>query len=322
MNLTQLGKTGIEVTPIGMGVLTIGRTQLNLSLSEGAAVVKHALDMGINFLDTAEYYETYDYIREALKDTSHKPVIASKSLVYSYSDMEKAINNALSEMNLDYVDIFLLHEVREAPDFENRKGAWDCLKDAKAQGKVKAIGVSTHYTDVTKMAALRDDVDVIFPLINFKSLGIRTGTNNGSKAGTKEDMADAIKLASDNDKGVFAMKAFGGGNLTKYYIEALDYVSNLPGIDSIMIGFGINEDVNKAVEYAEGTIERDYVPDVSKKVMQIDPGDCEACGSCIKTCPNKAIFINDSGIAEINHDICITCGYCAPACPVRALIMF
>ena len=57
------------VTPIGFGVLTVGNTQLNLPVEEGAEVLRYALERGINFLDTAQYYETYPYIREALKDT-------------------------------------------------------------------------------------------------------------------------------------------------------------------------------------------------------------------------------------------------------------
>jgi aryl-alcohol dehydrogenase-like predicted oxidoreductase len=54
-----LGNTGLLVTEAGFGVLTVGKTQLNLTVDEGAAVLRYALERGINFLDTAEYYETY-----------------------------------------------------------------------------------------------------------------------------------------------------------------------------------------------------------------------------------------------------------------------
>ena len=118
------------------------------------------------------------------------------------------------------------------------------------------------------------------------------------------------------------MKAFGGGNLTGEYVKALDYVSSLEGIDSIMVGIGKREEVDRLVEYAEGTLPDYYVPDISKKRIQIDPGDCEGCGKCIERCPNNAIYRNASGLAEVNHDICLTCGYCAPVCPVRAIIMW
>lgn len=134
-------------------------------------------------------------------------------------------------------------------------------------------------------------------------------------------MAAAIKANADAGKGVFAMKALGGGVLTGSYLEALDYVSSLEGMHSMMVGFGKKEEVDRIVEYVEGTIDRDYVPDISHKKIRIDQGDCEGCGSCIERCPNKAIFRNENGLADIDHSVCLTCGYCAPVCPVRAIIM-
>ena len=67
MEKIKLGNTDIYVTPVGLGVLTIGFTQLDLPLDEGAAVVRYAYEKGINLFDTAQYYETYPYMREALR---------------------------------------------------------------------------------------------------------------------------------------------------------------------------------------------------------------------------------------------------------------
>jgi aryl-alcohol dehydrogenase-like predicted oxidoreductase len=94
MEKRELGRSGIEVTPVGMGVLTVGWSQLDLPLKEGAEVMEYALEKGINFFDTAEYYQTYPYIKEALKHwKGEKPVIASKSLNWSAEEMEKAISD-------------------------------------------------------------------------------------------------------------------------------------------------------------------------------------------------------------------------------------
>ena len=89
-----------------------------------------------------------------------------------------------------------------------------------------------------------------------------------------------------------------------------------------MVGIGSKNEIDRIVEYAEGTIDRNYKPDVSKKKIYINQGDCEGCGSCMKACPNNAIFWNRDGLADINHDICLTCGYCAPVCPVKAIILY
>lgn len=318
MQKTKLSGTPFDVTPVGMGVLTIGWTQLDLGLEEGAEVVSYALDKGINFLDTAEYYRTYHYIKEALKGGKHSPIIVSKSLTSTYDGMMNAIESARKELNRDVIEIFLLHEVRNDPDLKNRAGAIDALCDAKAKGYVTSIGLSTHYVDVARECADVKDFDVLFPLINYKSLGIR----NGKTSGECKDMAYEIKRNSENGKGVFAMKAFGGGNLVEDYVKALDYVTSLEGIQSTMLGFGKKEEIDIAVDYFEGKLKKDYTPDVSEKKIRIDVGDCESCGACIKFCPNKAIAFNSDGIAEVNHKLCITCGYCAPVCPVRAILLF
>ncbi len=318
MKYSELGKTGIKVSRIGFGVLTVGGSQLNLPVAEGAAVLRYAFEKGISFLDTAQYYQTYPYIRKALKGGRFEPVIASKCLDYTYRDMEFAIEEARKELDRDIIDIFLMHEVRNDPDLELRAGAWECLNDYKAKGIVKAIGVSTHHTDVAHKVIDIPECDILFPLINYQSLGIRCGDGPG----TRESMAEAIRLCSEKGKGVFAMKVFGGGNLTGTYQQALDYVKNLPGIDSMMIGFGKTHEIDQICDYIDGVMKPDFQPDVSKKKIRIDQGDCEGCGACIERCPNHAIFRNSDGLAEVNHSICLTCGYCAPKCPVRAIIMF
>ena len=116
------------------------------------------------------------------------------------------------------------------------------------------------------------------------------------------------------------MKAFGGGNLTGSYVKALEYVRDLDGVDSIMVGIGDYDQIDRLAEFAEGTLDRNYVPDLSGKKMFIEPGNCITCGACADRCPNNAITMG-SYMAEIDHSICLTCGYCAPVCPVRALIM-
>lgn len=323
MEKIKLGNTDIYVTPVGLGVLTIGRNQLNCSPEEGAALVRYAYDSGIRLFDTAQYYETYSYMRDAFsnidmsQDAEDRPVIASKSLDASYSGMEAAINECLEELGIDHIDIFELHEVRQDPDWDNRSGAWRCLNDYKKKGVISAIGVSTHHVDVVERMAEVPECDIVFPLINYAGLGIRKGDGQG----TAEEMRSAIEKCRNAGKGVLAMKAFGGGNLTGTYRKALDYVRGV-GAHSVMVGMGRPEEVDDIIAYFEGNMAADYQPDVSKKKIHIDRGDCEGCGSCLERCPNKAIRRNADGLAEIDYDKCLTCGYCAPVCPVRAIIMW
>lgn len=317
MKKRQLGSTGIAVTPVGFGVLTIGRNQLNLSLEEGAAILRHGLERGIELLDTAQYYETYPYIRAVLRGGAYDPVIMTKSYQSSYLGMTEAIEEARREMDRDVVDVFLLHEVRSENDFKERAGAWDCLLNAREKGLIKAIGVSTHHVDVAEVISTNQEADVLFPLINLTGLGIRKANGSGSR----EEMERAIRIAADNGKGVLAMKVFGGGLLLDRYQDAYRYASSLYGIASSMVGFGSIEEVDRMIELVEGTLAGEYLPDLSKKRIRIDQSDCIACYACMERCPNAAIFINEQGLAEIDANCCLSCGYCGPVCPVRAIIL-
>ena len=318
MKRKQLGNTGIEVSIAGFGVLPMGPSQLALPVEEGAEIIRHALRNGINFLDTAQYYRTYPYISKALETGAFDDVIiCSKSLCWDYEGMMEAILEARESMHRDVIDIFLMHEVRSG-QLEERAGAWAALKDAKAKGFVRAIGLSTHHIDITKAAASMEDLDVIFPLINYEGLGIRKGDDFG----TKEEMLSVMTDCHISGKGIFSMKAFGGGSLTGHYQEALDYVFSKEIIDSVMIGFGKISEVDDLLSYLHGTMDKSYNPDISKKKVYINQEDCEGCGACKAACPASAIFYNENGLAEVDHEKCLTCGYCSPVCPVRAVIMY
>ncbi len=318
MKKIYLGKTGIEVSRCGFGVLPMGPAQLALPVEEGAAIIRYALDRGINFLDTAEYYRTYPYIRRALEGREEQDVvICSKSLAEDYDGMMGAIEDALAQLNRKQIDIFLMHEVRSG-QLPRRAGALQALQDACRRGLVRACGLSTHHVDVVEAAAAMDEIDVVFPLVNYAGLGIR----KGDQFATAEEMMAAIRACHQAGKGIFTMKAFGGGALTAHYQQALDYVYNQPEIQSVMIGFGKTSDVDDILSFLDGTMASDYNPDVSMKKVHINQEDCEGCGACKTACPAGAIFWNDSGLAQVDHEKCLTCGYCSPVCPVRAVIMY
>lgn len=308
-----LGKTGIEVTELCFGALPMGPLQKNLAISKCADVVELALRMGVNFVDTAEMYRTYEPIKTAMDRTGIRPVIASKSNHKTYEGMEHAVHEALEKLGVDYIDIFHLHAAREGENaFELFHDALECLKDMKSKGVVKAIGISTHSVAVTNKAAQNDAIDVVFPIINMTGRGIIDGS--------KEEMTEAIKKASNAGKGVYLMKVLAGGNLIGDFDSAMKFARDVEGYSSIAVGMVNTEEVEFNVRYFNGE-ELKSIPETIKslKKPQVFQALCKSCGACISACPNSAISLDTGNKAFVDEGKCLTCGYCTPVCPQFAI---
>ncbi len=308
-----LGKTKMEVTEICFGCLPFGPLQKNLTPEDAAEVLSYGLDLGINFLDTAQAYKTYEPIKIALSIRKNRPIIATKSAAESYEDMEFAINEALSKMGIEYIDIFHLHAARIGPDlFEKRKGAIECLLDYKKRGIIKAIGASSHNVKLVETLAKTDYMDIVFPLINLVGRGIVEGS--------LEDMKNAISLCEQNGKGIYLMKALGGGTLIYDYEKAMEYARNLSENYSIAVGMISKEEVTYNVNYFNGVKNLKKISEINnEKHVIVMQHQCVSCGKCIETCHSDAISFNKDNKSEIDKLKCLQCGYCVATCPRFAI---
>lgn len=308
-----LGKTGLEVTELCFGALPMGPLQKNKSVEECADIVELALRKGINFIDTAEMYRTYEPIKIAMDRTGIRPIIASKSQSRTYEGMEKAVKEALDKLKLDYIDIFHLHAAREGKDvFKVFDGALRCLIDMKKAGLVKNIGVSTHSVDVVKLAAHMDVIDVVFPLVNIAGRGVIDGT--------RDEMVEAISNTAKSGKGMYLMKALAGGTILDDYDNAMKFARAVTGPASIALGMVSKEEVEFNVDYFNGKKMESFPKAASgKKRMKVFSSVCKSCGNCMKACPNNAITYDENNKAFINDQKCLTCGYCTAHCPQLAI---
>lgn len=313
MDRIVLGKTGIEVTRLCFGALPLGPLQKNLSVDESAEIIAYALDNGINFIDTAQMYGTYPHIKKALAKVKSKPVIASKSAAENYEEMEMAIQEAIEGLGVDYIDIFHLHAARVEPDvFDLRKGALRCLLEYKDKGIIKAVGISAHDVRVVEGAAARQDIDVVFPLLNK--------TGRGILSGTREDMERAIEKCRENGKGVYLMKVLGGGTLIDDYQSCVEYALNLKTPYPIAMGMVSKEEVAYNIRFMNGERNFEDVRSLkSKKSFRISQSMCISCGKCIEACHSGAAGYNHTGKAHIDSEKCVQCGYCVASCPQFAI---
>jgi aryl-alcohol dehydrogenase-like predicted oxidoreductase len=91
MEYKKLGNTDLKVSSLCFGSLSISELQSNLPIEIGSEVIVTAMDLGVNFLDTAEFYNNYRYIGEAVKRSNKELIIASKSYAYTYEGMRSAL---------------------------------------------------------------------------------------------------------------------------------------------------------------------------------------------------------------------------------------
>ena len=310
MKRAKLGNTGIEVTEMCFGTLTISRLQADVSVVEATPAISRALDLGVDFVDTAQAYQTHEHVAAAIKGRKRKPVIATKSHARDYDGMKDAVEEALQTMGLEHIDIFLLHAVRSEDDFHERKDAFKCLLEYKQKGVVRAIGLSTHLLEGLKPVLDHDELEIALPCVNRKGLGMNDGT--------LDELLPLLKKLSAAGKGVYAMKPLAGGHLFDDVASSLNFVRDLDCVDAVAVGMKTEAEVEMNVcIFNDEPVPRDVfdrAKQVSKKLI-IYSHKCEGCGSCVERCDQDAMSLVDEK-AVVDASKCILCGYCAEECPV------
>lgn len=307
MQMNQLGNSGLNVSKLCFGTLTMSPMQQNMTPEQGAQLLIHAYEKGVRFLDTADLYGTYPHIREALK-VAPDYVISTKAYCYDRQTAQEALERAFRGLGRDYVDLFMLHEQESLYTLRGHEEALIFLTEQREKGHIGAVGVSTHFSGCVRATVRFPQIQVVHPLINSEGVGIQDGT--------REDMENAIALARSRGIGIFAMKPLGGGHLISDNYAALEYARNCPLLDSVAIGMQSIEEIDANVAFFNGDPDAearlDRLHNRSRRIMVHDY--CEGCGRCAERCRQNAISIVN-GQANIDPEKCIFCGYCARVCP-------
>lgn len=302
-----MGSSGLSVSKLCFGTLTMSPLQKNMSPAEGARLLIYAYERGVRFLDTADLYETYPHIRLALKEAPAY-VISTKAYCYDRETAQAALERAFRGLGRDYVDLFMLHEQESLYTLRGHEEALVFLEKQRQLGHIGAVGVSTHYANCVRACARFPMIRVVHPLINVGGIGIQDGT--------RADMEASIAHARAHGIGIFAMKPLGGGHLISTSREAMEYALNSPLIDSVAVGMQSIEEIDANIALAEGAPEAyqrlEALRHRKRHLMVHDY--CEGCGKCAARCGQGAISIVN-GRATVDAEKCVFCGYCARVCP-------
>jgi predicted aldo/keto reductase-like oxidoreductase len=318
MKRNELGHTGLHVSELSFGTLILSRLQAGLTIEEGARIIKEALKLGVNFIDSGTTYATQEHVREGLRGVKDQVVISTKTRQKTSDLARKDFENSLRELDRDYIDLYQLHLIESRRDLVERRGALEFLLECKQHGLIRAIGASVHNVEPARAIVAEREIDVIFPILNQKGLGIMDGSI--------DDMIEVCRRADERGMGIMAMKPLGGGHLRKSPKEAFDFIQRLGMVDSICVGMKSFPEVECNVSLMEG---RD-VPKETLAHLETVPRRvhvnrfCKGCGTCLEECAQGALSLDVSkadpdagkkGQAVIDEDKCILCGYCVEVCP-------
>ena len=152
-----LGRTGLSVSVAGLGCgghSRLGQTYGN-STEESVAVVKAALDMGINFIDTAMAYGTEKIVGEAVRGRREKIIISTKTAIQSWGEPQskpftgaevlEQLDKSLARLGSDYVDLYNLHGIVRSQLDHIAAEIVPALIKAREQGKIRFFGITEHF---------------------------------------------------------------------------------------------------------------------------------------------------------------------------------
>ncbi|HEY3416275.1 MAG TPA: aldo/keto reductase, partial [Armatimonadota bacterium] len=158
MQRTQLGQSGLGVPVFALGTAPLAR----IPVEHGMQILQRAYELGATWWDTSDDYGTHGLLARVLPRYPRAELtISTKSSVHSREEGEASIRQACFQLGTDSLDILFLHYVHDAEDFAQRQGFLDALREAKARGTIRAIGLSSHLPDPLKLAADHPDIDVV-----------------------------------------------------------------------------------------------------------------------------------------------------------------
>jgi len=299
-NYVRLGRTEMKVSDVSFGTFPLQPGD--------EKVVQHAVDLGINYFDTAEGYgngKSEEVVGRALAGGLRKEVyIATKIFTHadtSSGEMMTRLDGCLKRLRTDYVDVFFSHAVNDVATLENKE--WQQFAEqAKAQGKVRYFGMSGHagrLKECVQYAVDKDMFDVLLLATNFGDdpAFYERFTRAFDMVANQQGLQELMDRAKSKDMGIIAMKVLRGAKLNDmrpferqgltYSQAACRWILNNPNVDNLIITMR-NRDEMEEYLGASGSGE---VTDADMALLQRYAGMTDAsycrnvCNDCEASCP-------------------------------------
>jgi aryl-alcohol dehydrogenase-like predicted oxidoreductase len=231
-DIVTLGKTGIQTSRLACGTGTVGynhtSNQAKLGIPGLADLLWAGYDNGLRFIDCADSYGTHPHVAESLKRIPREKVtILTKSWARDAEGMRKDIDRFRKELNVDQIDILLMHCLEDDDWTTRYRGAMDALSEAKEKKIIRAHGCSCHKIGALRAAAKSPWVEV--DLARLNPIGAHMDADPDTVLSVLWEMRAA-------GKGIIGMKILGQGDMRRRQDEALKYALSTGVLDAFTIG--------------------------------------------------------------------------------------
>lgn len=315
MTTVTLGKTGITTNKNGFGALPIQR----ISEEEAVFLLRKAYNNGITFFDTARWYTDSEHkVGTAFAGMRDKIFITTKTGAQNAEDFRKDLETSLANLQTDYIDLYQFHNPAFCPKPGDESGLYDVALEAKAQGRIRHIGITNH-----RLTVAHEAIDSgLYETLQFPFCYLAT-----------EKDIELVEKCRQADMGFIAMKALSGGlinNSAAAYAYLAQYDNVLP-----IWGVQRETELDEFLSYIETP------PAMTEELAEVIRHDreellgdfCRGCGYCmpcpagieINNCARMSLLLRRSpseghlspeGQEKMRKiEDCIHCNQCKGKCP-------
>lgn len=315
MRQITLGKTGIEVPQNAFGALPIQR----VSQETAVKLLRRAYEGGMRFFDTARAYsDSEEKVGEAFDGMREKIYIASKTAAKTPEEFWEQLDITLKNLRTDYLDLYQLHCVDQCYRPGDGFGLYECLQEARDQGKVRHIGITTHKLYIAQEIVESGLYETLqYPFSYLSS----------------EQEIDLVKKCGEADMGFIAMKGLAGGLINRSE-AAMAFMSQF---DNVLPIWGIQREteLEEWLGYMENTPEmtEELAAYIQKEQQELTGEFCRGCGYCmpcpagiqinqcarmslmLRRAPSQAWLTEEMQAEMKKIEGCLECRKCMSKCP-------
>jgi aryl-alcohol dehydrogenase-like predicted oxidoreductase len=265
-----LGKTGLKVTTVSMGVMNCS----------DPAVLQRAFDLGINFYDTADCYmsgRNEEMVGKVFQGKRDRVYVQTKVHDHDEKQMRQSVERSLRRLRTDYVDVLLWHNFHRPEEVSDER-LFEFMTKMKKEGKARFTGFSAHsnMASLLKTAVKSGHHEVALVSYNFTH---------------SKNLREAIASASQAGIGIVAMKTQSGGYkkgatgglnphqaALKYVLADRNVAAAVPGVTTI-------EQIEECSAVMGSTVTRGDVSQLKEYHAFLEGRICTLCGGCTGECP-------------------------------------